>query len=376
MRLWRSKGLLVLFCFVLLTGCWDQRQFKDLKLVLITAFDKTDDELLRATVAIPTVARGTEGSSKELSEVASATGRTPRETRSNINQEISKTFDASKLEVILVGKELVEQDLYPILDVFYRDPKSNLNSKLAMIDGEAGDVLSLQVDNEPRINSYVNGLLKGMIKSTYAPKENIQLICAELLEPGQDFGLPVMTVNYEENLLDYKGLGLFNENKYSGVDLDVEQTLMLLLMNNKKGVDATMTKKVTDRHEDKLKNYLSVNVIDADSKTKIDATSPEDIKVKITTDLTAKVIEFPEDNLDNVEKVKRLSKEYSEILTEDGQEILKIIQEANCDYFGIGRQIKAYHPEIWKQMKWKDVYPNIELSVEFNVKMNQHGIIN
>ncbi|MBT2700776.1 hypothetical protein J7E79_25945 [Bacillus sp. ISL-40] len=48
---------------------------------------------------------------------------------------------------------------------------------------------------------------------------------------------------------------------------------------------------------------------------------------------------------------------------------LHSLQKANCDVLGIGRQIKAYHPNIWKSINWRKDFPEMSIEPNFDVQI-------
>lgn len=63
-------------------------------------------------------------------------------------------------------------------------------------------------------------------------------------------------------------------------------------------------------------------------------------------------------------------------MTDLAVETIEKMQEARCDGFGVGRQLIAFQPKVWKQMKdsWGEVYPNIRF--EPKIDLTKKGILN
>ncbi|GGD16342.1 Ger(x)C family spore germination protein [Pontibacillus salipaludis] len=371
-----TKALIIITCLILLTGCWDQRQFKNVKLVLAAGFDAGNDGLIRNTVVIPTVEKGLEGPGQEFIQVITSEAYSTRDGKKNVDHRISRSFDASKARVFLLGEEVARHDIFPILDVLYRDPKNNLNAKLAMVMGSAEEALRLRVNQEPRISGYISGILDSQMMNTEAPTENLQLICAELLEEGEDFGLPALEVDQDEGLINYVGMALFSDQKYSGVTLTTDESLLLLLLDDKLKRSATINRKVTDNEEEPLKNYVSIEVGGVKRKMNIQADAPDDIKVTMTMKLKAKIVEKTLPVILNDKEVAKLEKKYSEILTKDMQSVIQKTQEANSDFLGIGRRVHAFNHPTWEKVSWIDTYPNITFNIDTKVDLSGHGVIN
>ncbi|MFC0523327.1 Ger(x)C family spore germination protein [Pontibacillus salicampi] len=373
-----TRLLLVLSscCMLVLSGCWDQRQFKSLKIVLAASFDTSEEKNIRATVVIPTVEAGMEGPGQEYIQVVSADGNSTRETRSKIDEMISKQFDGSKIRVIAFGEELAKQGIAPVLDVIYRDPRSNLNAKVIMFNGKGEDMLKIRIDHEPRISGYINGLIDGQISSSQAPKENLQLMRAELLEPGEDFTLPVLTKNSEEDTLQFIGLALFHEDKFSGTILSDDESTLLMLLKGKKGKHARLTKPIAQEKQNRPENYITMAVNKVKRDLEIHTDNPEKIAVDITLDLQTDITESPGMDFVETKKIKQVEKDFGKELEKEYKELTKKLIEANSDVLGIGRRVKAYHNETWEKVKWNEVYPEITFNVNVNIGVEQHGIIN
>ncbi len=367
------KWILVFALLNSLTACWDQRQFKNMKLVLAAGFDLEENEKIKSTVIIPNVQKAAEGPGSENIQTVTSVSNTLREGRAHIDHKISKRFDASKVRVLLLGEELAKQEILPLLDVFYRDPKSNLHAQLAIVKGKAEDVVKLRVEHEPRISSYLSGLLEGQVKTTQAPYHNIQLICAELMEPGQDFVLPLISLNEEEQMLHAEGLALFHGQRYTGKSLNPRESLLLILMNGEKGKIARITAKLKEDEETFIKNFISFDVTGVKHKIKIE--KKDDLEVNIKLDLKAGISEYPHDHL-TPKSLKEIEKKLTKILTEDAKKVIEKIQDANSDVFGIGRRLQAYHQKEWKTLNWEEEYPEITITPEVNVAIEEHGIIN
>jgi hypothetical protein len=67
--------------------------------------------------------------------------------------------------------------------------------------------------------------------------------------------------------------------------------------------------------------------------------------------------------------VNQMEKVLSDHLQELAAETIKTMQKANSDALGIGKEIKAYHPGIWKSMDWRKDYPRLSIEPKFTVQV-------
>ncbi|MGP4076538.1 Ger(x)C family spore germination protein [Halobacillus sp. K22] len=368
------KWICILSSLVLLTGCWDTRQFKDIKLVLSIGFDQNEDGGVIETVSIPTVKRSTEGPTSETVQILTTEGHTPREARDHTDQMIANTFDPSKAKVILMGEELAKNSIQPIFDQFYRNPNNNLNAYIAVVEGKAEDAIRITPPNEPGVSKYVSGLLEGQTMATHSTGENIEVLHGEMLEPGIDFAVPLLSVKKEENLLNFEGLALFHKDAYTGKFIPNHQTTLLMLLEGIRGKVASFTLKVTDEEENPIRNYLTFRVMRNRHDMKIKVENNQ-VTADITMKLKVRVVEYPRDHLTSKKTIKELNKKLSELLTEQSEEIIATVQGANSDVFQIGRNVESYHPEYWKKIKWEEEFPNITINPIVEVDIVQYGVI-
>ncbi|MZE36659.1 Ger(x)C family spore germination protein, partial [Bacillus anthracis] len=49
--------------------------------------------------------------------------------------------------------------------------------------------------------------------------------------------------------------------------------------------------------------------------------------------------------------------------------------KANCDAFGIGRHLIAYHPDLWKKKKWNKDYAKVKFKPEVDVNILYSGVL-
>ncbi|WP_082234792.1 Ger(x)C family spore germination protein [Halobacillus massiliensis] len=370
------KVLLVLLCsLLLLTGCWDTRQFKNVKLILSSGFDLGEDEKIVQTVSIPTVKGGEMGGHQEFIQTLTTEAHTPLQASDQMDRMVENNLNPAKIKVYLLGEDLAKQDVYPVLDAIYRNPNSNLNAQLAIVEGEAREVIEFKATGIKTISDYISGIVEASANVSHSTGENLQLLCAELIEDGQDFTIPLLKVDTENEVVTYNGLALIHDDHYTGEKIESEDAALLMLLLGYKGKIAQMTKKVSDYGREPVLDYVTINVIKEDRKMKV-RPKGENIEVDLKLKLDVRITEYPHDHLVNDKIIKDISKKLTEVLTKDSEEILAKTQEANSDVFGVGRRIKGYHPELWEKIDWTEKYKEVQFNTKVDVTIQQHGIVN
>lgn len=191
-----------------------------------------------------------------------------------------------------------------------------------------------------------------------------------MLDPGEDIVLPYLKTNEKKSAVVI-GLALMNEKKYAG-SLSPQDSTLLNLLNNKKGKYARFTKRVNKTKNDDLNNYISFNVQKMKRKIKVEVIHGE-VSVKLDLNLKVIIEEYPKGNVPK--EIDRLNKVLSKDLTEESKEVIKKLQQANCDAFGIGRRLMAFHPKTWEVQDKKNYFENVQFSATVKVEIIQHGIV-
>lgn len=362
--------ILSVLLLLLTSACWDSRQLRDLTVVKSAGLDLIEDGKVRVTLSSPIPEKYR---TQERATVITSEGDTIRNAREHIESRKSEMVDTSKLRALLIGEELAKQDIYPPLDVFYRDPRAPLAAKVAITRNSAKTLVELRPDDRPRTSELIADLFHAAEKQTMIPITNLQLICPLIFDRGIDAVLPL--VSMESGAVKLDGVALFNDKVFSG-DLTIPDSTILLLMQDQLKRSASITSKVHDDDKIKMEDYVTVDVKDINRSLEI--VIDKDTK-KITVPLKLKmevnVIEYPHDDLNTEEKIKKLNKKLSENMTKKVKEVADLIQEYNCDALGIGRRIFAFDNAFWDEIEWKEVYQDVEIKPEVEVEIVRHGIL-
>lgn len=371
-----KRLFMISICLLLTTGCWDQKLMKDAALIQTVTFDQTDEGEFLFGIAIPNIYRNSMDSGQETeainSENLSTVANTPREGRMKLNTEIPGNLDSSKNKLVLFGEQFAKGDIYPSLDVIWRDPRSSLSAKLAVVKGKAFDTLSIQPKVESNISQNILDLIRSTETNTIIPEESIQTLASAILDPGEDIVLPLIKIGHSGTTIDVAGVALFDERKLSGT-LSQEESTLFLLLNNKQSKYARFTKYVNGNKELKMNNFISLNVAHIKRKLNVSVNDRGEVFVNLNLHLKVIVEEYPIGNVPK--KVDQLNNKLSNTFTNNAEELIKKLQEANCDAFGIGRRLIAFHHDTWKEKDKSNYFKDVKFKSKVDVEIIQYGIV-
>jgi Ger(x)C family germination protein len=362
-------------CLLLTAGCWDQNLMKNAILIQTITFDRTDEGKFLFGISIPDIYSNllTSGQETEASnsQSLSTIANTPREGRMKLNTEIPGNLDASKNKLILFGEQFAKGDIYPSLDVIWRDPRSSMSAKLAVVKGTAIDTLNIKPKLESNISQNILNLIQSTETNTIIPNETIQTLASEILDPGEDIVLPLLNIGHSGTTIDVEGLALFNERALSGT-LSREESTLFLLLNDKKGKYARFTKNINE-NKSKMTNFISLNVDNMRRKLNVSVSDNGDVLVNLNLHLELAVEEFPIGNVPK--KLNQLNEELSKNFTNEAEEVVHKLQEANCDAFGIGRRLIAFHHGSWLKKDKASYFKNVKFKSKVEVEIVRYGIV-
>lgn len=375
-----NRAMLLLLCIPLLTGCWDQTFLKEAHLVYAAGFDLADDDKVEATTVIRVIkapAQGGGGGAQTANEIITATGNTLRETRRDMDTQLSGMFTGAKNRVNVLGEEIAKTNVYNLFDLLYRDPTAPLGAKVIVTEGKARDVLEKKKIDDTLIGEYLYKLILGAEKTAKVNNTNLQLLGTAMFDEGRDFVLPYITYNEENDRYQMSGVALFNERAYTGETLLQEDATLYLLLSGEDLDTARFTKRVNNKPESELnrEDFITIRTLNATQAMKITGTSRETVKVQIDVKMEVTVEEYPKDHLKNDRERKEINRKLSAIMTQEAKTIIAKTQEANSDVFGVGRELIAYHPEVWKALDKKNYYRDIEIIPNVDVQIITTGVL-
>ncbi|WP_240491503.1 Ger(x)C family spore germination C-terminal domain-containing protein [Bacillus nakamurai] len=153
-----------------------------------------------------------------------------------------------------------------------------------------------------------------------------------------------------------------------------QDSTLLTLLNGHFSKTANINLKLWNKYKMDIENYISLTITDATQKITFLNADPQHIKVKIFLKLNARVDEYPKDRLDSYE-IAQINKQSSANLNEQAKSVIRHIQQHNTDIFGIGRKYQSHYFKQGKRLKWREVYPSIEIIPDIHVKISQIGIV-
>nr|WP_240159985.1 Ger(x)C family spore germination protein [Paenibacillus aceris] len=375
-------ALLWLIVVLLFSGCSYHSDLKNLQLIYATSLDTNEKNEIVTTVTIQSP--GGKERTVPIHEVLTATGPTLQESLyKKIGLQIAGPIGTSKNQVMLICDKLAKSDILNLLDATFRNSNDPMLAKVAIVHGEAADLIRLNRIGSATSGEYLRKIIKSAEHETVIPYVTVHSIYPLLHDRGKDGVIPILrrengtNGETDKDKAVIEGVGLLSKRKYTGYLLTPEQSTLFLLMNGKKAEVCVLTRKVEEaKGKNDVSQHVSLNIVKSSRSKKVSVSSSGQVQVQLQLRLKGIIIEHAKNNRIDEQLIEQLNKRFSDLLTQEAQGICKLLQKAHSDALGIGRDMIAFHPKEWKELDWEKAYPEVDFKVSVSMDIISHGIIN
>lgn len=351
-----------LLTITLLTGCKviTPLNINEISMVQGMGFDKAEDNKMLGTILFP------EYKMDETStiRVLKAEGETVRKIIDKAKNEVEYPLVNGQLRTVLLGREIAEKGIYPLIDTFGRSPSVGNLLQLAVVDGEASKLLSMKTESEENIPLYLQEMLEQNIEDGEMPSSDLTVFNYNFYDDGNDPYLPL--IKKEKDTIKISGLAVFDKDKLR-LTLPINDVFIFKLLKEKFKMGAQQFKIGKDE-------FVVIGNIKASQKLKVQVKNgiPEfHFRIK----MKARVQEYTsKEHITVVPKVKKFEQEITKSIERDAVRIIKTFQENRVDPLGLGAQYEA-HYRNFNLKKWEEMYPAVSVNVQVKLNIVHTGIV-
>lgn len=373
----KSKRVFIsIFVFIYLlctAGCWNYRELDDLAIVAGAAIDKGTDGQYTVTTEVVDVDGNND--TKSESKLISMHGKTILDAIRNGISITGKKLYWSHCKVAILSKEIAEEGVTKVLDVFLRDAEIRNDVDIVYSRQDtAREILEAQETTESIKAFAIDKVLKNQIKISKAPKTDLLDYSIELQTKGISMVIPA--VHLEEvkgNMIPrVAGAAIIKDDKLVG-ELGEEDTQALLFVRNevKGGV-------LVDDKNVGLSAPISMEIFRNDTKVK-PVVKAGKLKFKVNILVTVGIDEIQgNENFGDEKAVNRLEASTSAATQKKVTDFIKKIQsEYGTDIFLFGDKLREKNVNKWKSVsgRWEEVFRNLEVDVDAKVHIKNSALI-
>lgn len=293
--------------------------------------------------------------------VISGEGVSPRDVRQDAELKVEQTMDLSVLSTVLISEDTAEHNIYEYLDIYFRDANSPITSKMAIIQGDLKPFFELSENKQSTAGEFYDRFITSLEDNSFVIPYTLQTASTVIFEDAQDLALPYLKMG-EDNRPKAEGVALFSGKSFTGKTLNADEGLLLSILNDSLGLSTRIAHLYKDSpltvRVNKLKRKLNIT----------------ENKIVINLKIDFMLSEFPQDNIDNANLRKELEKFLQAKIEQDLNEVIKKLQEAKSDAIGLGRSVRAFHPE-WFKKDWNERFSELDISAKLKVEIVKTGIL-
>lgn len=377
---------------MLLTGCWDLVDPEKLGLVTLMGMDSSDGqvkvlihEMSQQKQSSGTQTEGTDGSSTV--KLHEATAPTISEAIERIAASDFRRTYFSHVSAVVLSEELVRSiGITPIANYFERNPEITsdawvLIAKQGQFDrifsvstsvepgASTGKVIEGIIKNRPALffsaNTMVDVLNLTWEKGSELYTSGISLIEISASKAKQEAGAKPDESNRYDLIIE--NAAVFKKDKLVGWMNNEESTGLSWVTGKIKWGDLRI--KMDDKD-------MVLRILKADTRIKPLITD-EKMAVNINIDVTSDILES-QTNIDYeqnevIDKVEGLVEEK---IKKQINSAFNRSKRLEADVFGFGNYFFGEYPKYWEKVaaNWYDYYPDIELNIEVNAKVEHTGL--
>jgi spore germination protein len=347
--------IILLLCISsILTGCVRTDILDDLNLDSAIGYDYVDKDHIQGTAVVPVYNPDKSVSSETFTETSSLS----KELLIKIDTKSPKTVETGKLELVLFSSELAGHGIFDLVDNFQRDPNITSNLSLAVVDGEAREMLTTQFKNEDT-GGYVSEIIEQNTNLGLLPKKNLHQFMFDYYSTGMDPYLPLLKL--ENDQVTISGIALFDKDKF--VDQIEYSDLFVFTVLSETSENGSY-KVRTDTYVRNLgskRKFLVSNI----------KTNPE---ITVNVQIKGIIRQHTGEKIQQKKMYKKVEQQMEQDVKEQAEKLIKKFQTLKIDPLGFGEQVRS-RTRNWDEKKWNDMYPTINVNVKVDVKITESGVV-
>lgn len=352
------KSICCIVLAVIPIGCVKKEVLDDISLIEGIGFDYSGNNTIIGTVVIPVYLPD----QAPKNNTFTAESKIQKEILQEIQRQASDPIVTGSLEVVLFSQSLAKKEgILELIDTFQRDPGIGSGINLAVVDGEARELLKGEYGIRGNA-TYISKLLEHNMKQDDLPKTNLQLFLSDFYQEGKTPFVPQLK-KIAKDKLKLNGISFFDKGKMVDFISSEKMFFFKLLVD----------KYSEGMHRVKIDSGKA-SVRSIRSSHNFELTNKEPLEVTIHVKINGVIEEFTGHDL-----TPKITQQINKQLEEDTKkECLKLIQrfkEKQVDPIGLGHFVKTQNRNF-DMKKWREKqYQNLVVKIKPDIKITESGVI-
>jgi spore germination protein len=360
MRMW-SKIFKCFVCTVLmlfLAGCVEKEIVDEVNLIDGIGFDYSEKNRIRCTVTFPVYLRDQPPKNKSFT----AESVTKITVLQEIQRQTADPIVTGNLEVALFGKQLAEKEgILDLIDPFQRDPGVGTTLYMAIVDGEAKEVLEGTYGITGTAN-HISKMIEHNIKTEELPKTNLQIFLSNFYQKGKTPYMPQIK-KIAKDKVKINGICLIKNGKV--VDFVSTQNLFFFRLLTDK-FSHGMHRVNIDKGEAVIRSIRSSH--------DFTLTRRDPYEITIHIKVNGIINEFTGNTL-TAKTISKLEEQFEKKINAECLALINKFQAKEVDPIGFGKFVRTQTRNFDVNRWWNSQYKNMTVKIKSEVKITEGGVI-
>ncbi|WP_157888202.1 Ger(x)C family spore germination protein [Bacillus marinisedimentorum] len=369
------KCTAVFIMIAFLSGCWGSTELPEISIVSSVGIDRSEDGEIQLTTHLidPTAVKNEQ---EQPYNVQTISGKTVFKAVRESITVIGEKQNWQHVMAFIVGKDIAEESVIPILDFFSRDHEPRLKMYMMVADRQAREILEDYPPSTEIPAVQLQDAIDSQEELSEAPKVEYHDFIQYLRNPYIDPYMPVVRFG-EEGRVQVHGTAVFKDDRVAGYLGKQETVAFQRVKGDVKG--GLQLVELEERGSAEQDNALeaSIEIKQSKSSTRAKIKNGEPV---ITIEVTeiGFIGELTEPVKVTAKLLKEIENEYEKTVKQEIEESVKKIQkEFQANLLGFAEVIEREDPAYWKKHKheWSEIYPELEVQVNVKATIRDHGLI-
>ena len=362
------KIFLSLFlCLLLFTGCTGNRHLKDLLIVEGLGIDYKGEEITVTLQSLKiNMSNASDTPQGNMTFNTSSNGKTVSSAINNLTKSVSKRAFFGHNKIIVLSKELAQNDIENYIDYFLRSEDARADVAICVSKKNADFILESK-ENDANVPS--ENILY-LINNNEKTGQSILVNENELLMLYQDkksyIYLPVVEIIDEKSTVKAAGIALFSKNQLTYITDDIETKGFVILKNKANDVLLQIEDEKLGKTDVKLSNLKCKKSASTDGKNIF-------FNVQISGDMILGEIEKGTQNKLSKDDYTRLCTLAEKACSKTVSKAFNACVNAKSDALRVGKYIARDCPTYYEDYS-KDFdknFQNVKLNVASDIKLEK-----
>ena len=274
------------------------------------------------------------------------------------------------LRTVVIGADIAKdpKNFRQMLDGIENNEFISRRVVLAITEDSAAEVIKIVPSTERMLGEFVAGIFRRTDRIPRIVGGSVGDIFKDLHESGNTV-IPKIIPGKAD--VKVAGAGIINNYKFKGWLGEVETAHLLVLKGETKFLSGMSIEYKGHNIPITLRpKKPKLRLIEGEGNIKIL------IEVEMEGDIKQTYFEAEEDMLE-VATISKIQNKMEEVTNKGPGLIDKIQKEFETDIIGIDRYLRQSHYKLWKEIEddWQEIFPNIDIDVNIDIKIRRIGLI-